>query len=137
MALAVAAPAATCDAGSRARLLDLVNALRRENRLAPVAAHAARTQAAGAHAAALVRRGELDHAGEDGSGPGTRVRAAGYDHALVVENLAAGANEPRPLLEIWLAREGHCGNLLQAGVRDAGIACADGTWVLMLARERD
>ena len=132
----MAAPAAACDAAASERLLDLVNALRLENGLAPVATYPALAQAAGAHAAALARRGVLDHAGADGSGPGTRARDAGYDYALVVENLAAGANDAGPVLEIWLAREGHRGNLLRSRVRDAGIACARGTWVLMLARER-
>jgi len=113
-----------------------VNALRLEGGLAPVAAHPALAQAAGAHAAALARRGVLDHAGEEGSGPGTRARRAGYDYALVVENLAAGSSDAEPVLAIWLAREGHRGNLLRAQARDAGIACAAGTWVLMLGRER-
>lgn len=114
-----------------------MNAVRLEKGLAPVAAHPALTQAAGAHADALARRGVLDHADEEGGDPGTRARSAGYDYALVLENLAAGTNDAKPVLEIWLAREGHRGNLLRAQVRDAGIACAAGTWVLMLARERD
>ena len=137
MAFAVAAPgAAACEAGSPAQLLDLVNALRREKGLAPVAAHPALVQAAGAHAAALARRGVLDHAGADGTGPGLRARAAGYDFGLVVENLAAGMDAAHPVLEIWLARDSHRSNLLREQVHHAGIACARGTWVLMLARER-
>ncbi len=114
-----------------------MNAVRLEKGLAPVAAHPALTQAAGAHADVLARRGVLDHTGEEGSDPGTRARSAGYDYALVLENLAAGANDAKPVLELWLARDGHRGNLLRARVRDAGIACVRGTWVLMLARERD
>ena len=101
-----------------------------------MAAHPALEQAAGAHAAALARRGVLDHTGEEGSDPGTRARAAGYDYARLVENLAAGMDDARPVLDIWLARPGHRSNLLRPRVRDAGIACARGTWVLMLARQR-
>lgn len=137
MAFTVAVPgAAACDAGSPAQLLDLVNTVRREKGLAPVAAHPALDHAAGAHAAALARRGVLDHTGEEGSDPGTRARAAGYDYGLVVENLAAGMDDAHPVLEIWLARTSHRSNLLRPRVRDAGIACARGTWVLMLARQR-
>lgn len=95
--------------------------------------------AADAHALDLSRSGTLAHRDADGRDGAHRIRATGYAFSRWAENLAAGHEALDQALQDWLASPGHCANLLQPDLREAGLACrgAPGqrrTWVLEMAR---
>lgn len=122
------------DAGSAAqRALALVNAARAQPRRCgsrsfaaapPVALDATLGSVAAAHARDMARRGTMTHEGSDGSSAADRVARAGYPWRTVAENVAAGDRSADAVVQTWLASPGHCANLMNAEVRDMGIAYA-------------
>jgi hypothetical protein len=68
-------------------IVELTNAFRREEKLAPVKPNAALSKAAKAFAAYLASSGRFGHT-VDGRQPADRTQAAGYVHCIVAENLA-------------------------------------------------
>jgi uncharacterized protein YkwD len=122
------------DPGSIAqRALALVNAARAQPRrcgsrsypaVPPVALDATLGSVAAAHARDMARRGTMTHEGSDGSRAADRVTRAGYLWRTVAENVAAGDRSAEAVVQTWLASPGHCANLMNAEVRDMGIAYA-------------
>lgn len=99
--------------------------LRRDERLA---------RAAGRHSSDMVRRGYFDHASPGGGSVIDRVRSAGYLAGggawSVAENIAwgSGAHEtPARIVAQWMRSPGHRSNILERGLRDAGVGAADGS----------
>lgn len=72
------------------------------------------------------RRGELDHAGADGSTLRSRALAQGYVFRFVAENLAAGAPDGARIVALWLDSPAHRANLLNPGAVHHGVARARG-----------
>lgn len=68
-------------------IIEMTNAFRREQKLAPVKPNAALTAAARAFARYLAETGRFGHT-VDGRQPADRTKAAGYKHCIVAENLA-------------------------------------------------
>lgn len=64
----------------------------------------------------------LSHQGRDGSTLTDRLRDAGYAFRTAAENLAAGVADPRETTRLWLASEGHRGNMLNPAFSQAGAA---------------
>jgi len=135
--LIIAAPFAPPDAAAdrdvAAQVLRLVNAARSRERLCgrrpqPAAPalqlDATLSAAAREHAQDMLRYGYFDHAGRDGSTPGTRVAARGYRYQLVGENIAEGPQSPQEVVQGWIDSPGHCQNLMDPRFRDMGIAFA-------------
>ena len=65
----------------------------------------------------------FDHVSPDGDGPTDRARAEGY-RGGVGENIAAGYSTPAAVMDEWLARPGHCANLMHADYKVVGIGFA-------------
>jgi uncharacterized protein YkwD len=135
--LIVAAPFVPPGAGDSAevavQVLRLVNAARATPRLCgrrPLQAapalrlDTALSAAALAHALDMLRYGYFDHAGHDGSTPGTRVAANGYRYQLVGENIAEGPQTPREVVQGWIDSPGHCLNIMDPRFTDMGLAFA-------------
>jgi uncharacterized protein YkwD len=139
-ALAGAAPlkaepaAPQCEApGFAAAALARINELRAagadcrsSGRFAPAPALAWSTplaQAAARHALDMAAQGLFSHTGSDGSSLSERVQAAGYAWRLVGENVAMGQADIDSVTAGWLARDGHCANLMDPRFTDAGLAC--------------
>jgi uncharacterized protein YkwD len=83
-------------------------------------ASAAQSQAS--EMALLARMGHLDSANR---GLGERLRAHGYRFSAALENVAVGYPSLDDVVVAWLGSEGHCENLLNAGVLELGVACVD------------
>ncbi len=81
------------------------------------------------HSAALARQGRLSHGGFQ-----QRLQRSGAQ--LCVENLAAGARTAAAVVAAWRASPEHHRNLLEPGVRSAGVAQA-GPVVSLLACRYD
>ncbi len=95
--------------------------LRAERDLPPLRDDALLDRVADAHARELVERGALEHRSASGASPEKRLRAVGYPHRLLLENLGRAA-DPDALLRAWMHSETHRRNLLHADARRLGLA---------------
>ena len=153
-AVSVAA-SATCGSGDLASVaLARINALRAAGadchsagRLAPAAQLAwddLLTLAAQRHVQDMVAQNFFSHAGSNGSTPGQRVRAAGFAWRMVGENVGVGFNDVDAVLAGFMAADGHCANLMDAGYTVVSLVCQRGSatnahanyWAMDLARPR-
>jgi uncharacterized protein YkwD len=82
--------------------------------------------AARAHSVEMAGTGTFQHDSLDGTDPGERMRAAGYDTSGTgwAENIARGQADPAAVLTAWLASPGHRANILNCGHRAIGVGAA-------------
>ncbi|MGC7841302.1 CAP domain-containing protein [Pseudomonas wayambapalatensis] len=115
------------------KLLQEVNAARKIPRQCggqPFAAAAAlswNTTLAGVaanHTRAMANQNFFDHIDRDGRTPGDRAELAGYLYQQIGENIAAGRDTPRKVVDGWLASPGHCATLMNPDYRELGAAYA-------------
>ncbi|MBS7663171.1 CAP domain-containing protein [Pseudomonas lalucatii] len=115
------------------RLLEQLNAARGRPRQCggqsfvaapPLAWNAALGTAAEEHSRAMANGNFFAHRGRDGRTPGDRAELAGYDARQIGENIAAGLDDSRRVVDGWLASPGHCATLMDPRFRDLGAAYA-------------
>ncbi len=115
------------------RVLDLVNSARAQKRrcgrkrfdaAAALTPSAPLARAALDHARDLAAFGRLSHKGSDGAGPADRVSRAGYQWAIVAENVASGAETADEVVTGWLESPSHCSNLMNPLFTEMGVAYA-------------
>ena len=113
------------------QLLEMVNAARKQPRqcgeqafaaTTPLAWNAQLASAADSHARNMANHNFFDHLDRDGRTPGDRAELAGYVAQQVGENIAAGLDTPRKVVDGWLASPGHCANLMNPQFRELGAA---------------
>jgi uncharacterized protein YkwD len=63
----------------------------------------------------------VSHTGSDGSDPGDRITAAGYDFSTWGENVAAGYTSPSSVVNAWMNSSGHRANILNPAFTEIGI----------------
>lgn len=84
--------------------------------------------AARRHAIDMAKRNYFDHTAPApapyGSSVGDRATAAGYAWSGIGENIAAGYDSPRSVVDGWLRSSGHCANIMRPGYRSLGIGLA-------------
>lgn len=135
---------ATCLAttpGQNSQGAGVTSSLRQGAGLPPVRPDPLLAQVAARHACDMAQRGRMTHQGSVTSGPGARVKAAGYAPMVTAENIAAGPFSQERVLAEWNASGGHRANMLIPQVRDYGIGQAigpDGTrfWAAVYAAPR-
>ncbi|RON09113.1 hypothetical protein BK659_12830 [Pseudomonas brassicacearum] len=115
------------------KLLDLINTARKQTRQCgaqsfaatqPLAWNAALATAAQTHTRAMANNNFFDHKDRDGRTPGDRAELAGYAGQQIGENIAAGQDTVRKVVDGWLASPGHCANLMNPQFRELGAAYA-------------
>ena len=115
------------------KLLEMINTARTQPRqcgaqsfaaATPLAWNAMLATAAENHARAMANNNFFDHKGRDGHTPGDRAELAGYVGQQIGENIAAGQDVPRKVVDGWLASSGHCANLMNPQFRELGAAYA-------------
>ena len=115
------------------KLLDLINTARAEPRqcgtqaftaTAPLSWNDTRAGAANSHTRNMANGNFFDHLDPDGRTPGDRAELAGYIAKNIGENIAAGLDTPRKVVDGWLASPGHCANLMNPQFRELGAAYA-------------
>lgn len=102
------------------------------------------TQASLVHSDDMVARNFFSHTGSNGSSAGDRATAAGYVWRTWGENIAAGQSTVAVVMAGWMASDGHCANIMNANMRDIGLACVSGTanntyrtyWTMTLGAQR-
>ena len=92
---------------------------------APVVWNERLADAAEAQAREMARLDRMSHRDRQDRGLGERLRAARYPFRGAVENVAVGFASIDDVVDAWLESEGHCENLMNAAVREFGLACVD------------
>lgn len=118
-------------AKAEAAIVELTNAFRQQNKLAPVKPDKQLTATARAYATFLASRDLFSHTA-DGRQPSDRATAAGYKFCEIAENLALNQDsrglEARDIADKamtgWINSPGHRANLVSPGVTDIGVAVA-------------
>ena len=77
--------------------------------------------AARLHSLDMVERGYFDHADPEGVGPDVRTTDTGYPWVAVGENIAAGSNTPRKVVDGWIDSPGHCKNIMSPDFDELGV----------------
>jgi uncharacterized protein YkwD len=116
-------PISTVEARDQAaQMLALVNEARCAQGLIPLTWNPLLSQAALAHSRAMAEQDFFDHVNPvDGSGPGDRVSAAGYEWYTVGENIAAGSATVGGTFEQWWNSPPHQRTMLHPDFREMGL----------------
>jgi len=111
--------------GVNEQVLALVNEQRVAHGLQPLAYNEALGNAAQMYADTLASANHWSHTEPDGSTFEQRAASAGYTRWLfLAENLAAGYQEPREIVDGWMRSPGHRANILSAEATEAGVGHA-------------
>ncbi|MGY2341202.1 CAP domain-containing protein [Pseudomonas sp. SDO5532_S415] len=94
------------------------------NATTPLTWNATLATAAETHSRTMANNNYFDHKDRDGRTPGDRAELAGYDFQQIGENIAAGQDSVRKVVDGWLTSPGHCANLMNPQFRDLGAAYA-------------
>ena len=119
LALALAPPVA---AGPADSVLSAVNAARAKAGCAPLRMNAKLSAAAKGHARAMAEQNFFAHTGKDGVRLPARIARQGYDYQSAAENIAAGQESAREVVQSWLQSKGHRRNMLDCQMTETGIA---------------
>ncbi len=92
--------------------------------------------AAKRHASDMATKGFFSHKGSDGSTMQTRIEAAGYSWSSIGENIARGYSTLDAVIKGWITSEGHCRQMMDAGVTELGAAENKGFWVQDFGKPR-
>lgn len=115
------------------KLLEMINSARKQTRQCgaqsftatqPLAWNATLATAAQAHTQSMANHNFFDHKDRDGRTPGDRAELAGYAGQQIGENIAAGQDTVRKVVDGWLSSPGHCANLMNPQFRELGAAYA-------------
>ncbi len=91
---------------------------------APLAWNPTLASAAETHTRDMANNNYFDHTDHDGHTPGDRAELSGYAGRQIGENIAAGQDTSRKVVDGWLASPGHCANLMNPQFRELGAAYA-------------
>ncbi|CAD5108610.1 CAP domain-containing protein [Zestomonas carbonaria] len=115
------------------RLLQLINTARAQARqcgdesfasTTPLTWNAALGSAAETHSRAMANGNFFSHRSSDGLTPSDRAELAGYSGQQIGENIAAGLDTARKVIDGWLASPSHCASLMNPQFSDLGAAYA-------------
>ncbi|BAV76217.1 allergen V5/Tpx-1 related protein [Pseudomonas chlororaphis subsp. aurantiaca] len=115
------------------KLLETLNSARAQPRqcgnqifaaATPLAWNATLASAAQDHTRDMANHNFFDHKDRDGRTPGDRAELAGYAGQQIGENIAAGQDSVRKVVDGWLASPGHCANLMNPQYRELGASYA-------------
>ncbi|MFF8918118.1 CAP domain-containing protein [Streptomyces sp. NPDC015032] len=107
-----------------ARLLELVNSVRRGAGCPPLTANKRLTKAARKHSTDMASHRNMSHTGSDGSTPGERITDARYDRTAYGENIARGYTTPESVMAGWMSSPGHRRNILDCSFKEIGVGLA-------------
>lgn len=104
------------------RVVELINAARRQAGLEPLSTAPSLTEAAQRQARAIAEAGGLSHTAPNDSLVASRVRAAGYDGWIALaEVLAAGPASSEAVVALWLSSPEHRAHLLNPALTELGV----------------
>lgn len=104
-----------------ARLITLINQVRAEAGLAPLAPAPELMAAAQEHSLEMAMSGFISHTGPDGRTAPQRMRDAGYAWLRCGENIAVSQPTPELAVQFWMNSPPHRANILDPGMREVGV----------------
>lgn len=110
--------------GYEAEVVRLVNKIRAQEGLSPLATTSALSAAAGQRAEELVSR--YAHERPDGTDCFTVLREFGVSYRAAGENIAAGYPTPEAVVTGWMNSPGHRANILNPGFKAIGVGHVSG-----------
>ena len=105
---------------------ELMNAYRAEAGMGPLRLDGKLTKAAEARMQEMIDGEWWSHESPDGTPPFVWITAHEYNYVAAAENLAAGFETARLLVQSWIESPGHRANILNPMYADCGIAVIDG-----------
>ena len=102
------------------QLMYHVNVYRISHGLKPLAPEARLTAAAQGHAKAMAKSDCFAHVCPNGTGLTDRLARAGYPYRVAAENIAAGMERPKDVVDSWIKNWGHRRNILLSEATEAG-----------------
>ncbi|HEX2924600.1 MAG TPA: CAP domain-containing protein, partial [Chloroflexota bacterium] len=119
-------PAAPKETRSPAQqIFELVNQIRSDHNLRPLKVSPELSKSAQGYAAQMGKENFFGHTSPNGSTCVSRDCAAGYtDWKALAENLAAGYESPKEVVDAWMKSPGHRKNMLAPDVKETGIGYA-------------
>ncbi len=111
-------------------VLSLVNDLRKKGvkcgkekmpPVAPLSYNEKLRRAARKHAKDMGKKRYFSHDSKDGSGPLERIEDQDYQGSMWGENIAAGQETARDVMNSWIKSEGHCRNMMHPGFKEIGV----------------
>lgn len=103
------------------QVLNLTNAFRQQNSLAPLSYNAKLATAAELHSQNMALQDFFSHTGIDGLSPFDRMQAVGYKFSYAAENIGAGYSTPEAVVQGWINSPGHKANLLDPTLQELGV----------------
>lgn len=91
-------------------------------------------KAAQNHSDDMDAHNKLDHTGSNGSSAGDRITAVGYSWTTYGENIAVGYPTEEAVIKGWLKSPGHCRNIMNAKVKEMGVATKGAYWTQVFAK---
>ena len=107
--------------------LALMNAYRAESGLPPLHLDAKLSEAAEDRMRDMEYGGWWSHVSPEGKPPFEWIKLREYDYLYAGENLAAGYETARVLVQSWMESPGHRANIMGAQFADCGIAIIEGS----------
>jgi uncharacterized protein YkwD len=104
----------------------LMNVYRAEAGLGPLRLDTKLTRAAEGRMHDMIDGEWWSHESPDGTPPFVWITAANYNYVAAAENLAAGFETARLLVQSWIESPGHRANILNPLYADCGIAIIEG-----------
>jgi uncharacterized protein YkwD len=108
-------------------VIRLMNHYRTTEGLSPLGADTRLTQAAGDRMRHMEEEAFWSHESPEGVTPFVWLRTRAYDFQSAGENLAAGFETARLLVESWMESPGHRANIMSTDFEDCGIAIIEGS----------
>lgn len=108
-------------------VIRLMNEYRSAEGLAPLSADTRLTQAADDRMRHMEEEAFWSHESPSGVTPFIWLRTRAYDFQTAGENLAAGFETARVLVESWMESPGHRENIMSGDFEDCGIAIIEGS----------
>jgi uncharacterized protein YkwD len=104
----------------------LMNAYRAEAGIGPLRLDGRLTRASDSRMVEMIEGEWWGHESPEGSSPFVWMTAADYDYVAAAENLAAGFDTARLLVQSWMESPGHRANILNPAYVDCGISVIEG-----------
>lgn len=85
-------------------------------------------QAASKHSLDMNSKRYFSHDSRDGTTPGQRIKAAGYNWRAYGENIAYNNTDEKGVVQGWLKSEGHCKSIMSPLFKEMGAGRAGAYW---------
>lgn len=115
-------------------LLDTINKERKARGLSALVEKSGLTCAATRHSKDIGTRRVCTHTGRDGTNPGARIKACGYQTMGWGEIVACGQKTPEAAVKAWLNSPGHRAIMLSRDYKYFGGSMFNNYWTVAFSR---